>query len=128
MANIKRLIGLSDWLTYRLQTTLLDPPEIKLRMKPISGMAPLDVLAQETKDIRASKIIIDAVLDAVEEWDLAIAGVPLPPTPENKRLYLTPLLGMRIENPEALLDADKEPLLGLVLLLYGQTIENFLKN
>jgi hypothetical protein len=35
---------------------------------------------------------------------------------------------MRIENPEAILDADKEPLLGLVLLLYGQTIENFLKN
>jgi len=128
MANIKRLIGLSDWLTYRLQTTLLDPPEIKLRMKPISGMAPLDVLAQETKDIRASKIIIDAVLDAVEEWDLAIAGEPLSPTPENKRLYLTPLLGMRIENPEAILEKDKEPLLGLVLLLYGQTIENFLKN
>lgn len=127
MANIKRLIGLSEWLTYRLQTTFLDPPEIKLRMKPISNIAAFDSLGQDIKDFRPSRLIIDAVLDAVEDWDLTIEGVRLEPTLENKKLYLTPLLGEKIRDPEEILDADKEPLLGLILLLYGQTIENFLK-
>ena len=127
MADIKKLIGLSDWLTYRLKTTILNPPEIKLRMRPISGLAPLDSMLIDQKQIRLSRIIIDAVLDAVEEWDVCIEGKPLELTPENKAVYLASLLGEVIEKPENSTTYEPDVLLGLELLTYGRNLENFLK-
>jgi len=120
VANIKKLIGLSDWLTYKLDTSLLEPPEIRVRMRPISGMAPLDAIVEDAavKKVRLSRIIIDAVCDAVEEWDLSIDGKPLDPTAGNKAVYLVPLLGERV--------AESGSLLGLELLNYGWSIDNFL--
>ena len=128
MADIKKLIGLSDWLTYRLKTTILNPPEIKLRMRPISGLAPLDsTLNPDLKQLRLSKIIIDSVMDVIEEWDVCIEGKPLELTPENKAVYLAPLLGEVIEKSENSTTYEPDVLLGLELLTYGRNLENFLK-
>jgi hypothetical protein len=127
MANIKQLIELSDWLTFELASDrLLSPPIFKVRVKPISGLSPLDAtIGPNPQDIRLSSIIIDAVLDAIVEWDLASEGVPILPTPENKRAhrnYLTQLFSEKVKDAET-----PYGLLGLELFTYAQSIENFLK-
>ena len=117
MPDIKRQRkAISDWLEYRLETLDIDPPVIKLRMAPISPLAMLDVAEAETK----GRYVSDAVLAAVEDWDLAIDGEKIPVTGENKRAYLLPLLGAKVEG--TLIP------LGIELFNFANKEESFLKN
>lgn len=127
MGNIKQLIEASEWLTFELASDkLLSPPVFKVRLRPISGLSPLDAtISSNPQDVRLSVVIVDAVLDAIVDWDLAVDGTPLPPTPENKRThrnYLTQLCAEKVKNAET-----PYGLLGLELFTYAQSIENFLK-
>lgn len=117
MANIKQpRKALSDWLEFRLVTVLLDPPVIRLRLSPISPLAMLDVAEAETK----GRYVSDAVLAAVEDWDLASEGEKIEVTAENKRAYLLPLLGAKVEGTLV-------PL-GIELFNFANKEESFLKN
>jgi hypothetical protein len=116
VANIKKLVGLSEWQTYELDSTILDPPTLRLRMKPINGMVGSDV---SDENMKLSAVLIEMVIDAVQEWDIADAGEPIPCTDKNKRLHLPFLLGQKIKG--------KDRMLGIELLGYAGEIENFIR-
>ena len=61
----------------------------------------------------------DNAIEAVAEWDLADNGVPIPVTPENKVLYLRPILAEPVEG---------RGLLGLAILEDAQNRELFVKS
>jgi len=120
MGNIKNLKPLSEWLTFELETDILDPPVVKFKVRPITGMAGLNI---EEGDRSRSSTFIEMVLDAIQEWDLADNGEPIPCTEETKQIhatYLRCLLGTKLKN--------KKGLLGLELAVYAADAENFLKN
>ena len=120
MGNIKNLKPLSEWLEYELETDILDPPVVKFKVRPISGMAGLNI---EEADRSRSSAFIEMVLDAIQEWDLAEAGEPIPCTKETKQkhaTYLRCLLGKKLK--------DRPGLLGIELAGYAADAENFLKN
>lgn len=116
IGRMKNLIALSDWLTYELETELLTPPIIKLKIKPVDSLIVYDV----QKDSRFSKCVTEMLLDAVQEWDLVDGDKPLPCDEKNKRKYLPLLFGMKIK--------EKTTLLGIEILSFAGEIENFLKN
>lgn len=118
MANIKRLEQLSGWIEYPLTTALLDPPVLKLRLRP------LDSFNMVTTDPNAAQFAFgrfaaDNAIEAVAEWDLCEDGVAIPVTPENKVLYLRPILAEPVEG---------RGLLGLAILEDAQNRELFLRN
>lgn len=116
MANIKKLVGLSEWLEYELDSTVLDPPILKLRVKPINGMVGSDV---PDENMKLSAVLIEMVIDAIQEWDIADAGESIPCTDKNKRLHLPFLLGRRIKG--------KDRMLGFEILDYAGDVENFIR-
>jgi hypothetical protein len=116
MANIKKLIALSEWLTYELETTVLDPPILKLRIRPINAMVANDI---EPEKMKLSAMMIEMVIDAIQEWDIADAGEPIPCNDVTKRQHLQFLLGQKVK--------DKDRMLGIDLLFYAGDIENFIR-
>jgi len=120
MGNIKNLNPLSEWLTFELDTDLLDPPVVKFRVRPTSGMSGLNVKAN---DRGLSSTFCEMVIDAIQDWDLADAGEPIPCDSAMKQkhaIYLRCLLGARLK--------DEGKLLGIELALFAGDTENFLKN
>lgn len=120
MPNIKNLIALSDWLTYELETTYLDPPVLKVRLRPACGLVGLNVAQVDAKP---SSVVVEMVLDAIVEWDLTENGAPLPCTEETKRRlvpFLRCLLAEKLKGEPSLL--------ALALVAYAGNAENFLKN
>ena len=122
MADIKKQRkAISDWLEFRLEPEKgedinLTSPVIKLKMAPISPLAMLDVTEAETK----GRFIAEAVLAAVEDWDLADKGEKIPVTADNKKAYLLPLLGAKV-------NGTLIPL-GIELFNFANKEESFLKN
>ena len=118
MANIKKLEQLTGWVEYKLLSTLLDPPILKLRLRP------LDSFSMVTADPAGAsfaygRFAADNAIEAVAEWDLTENGVAIPVTPENKVLYLRPILAEMVEG---------RSLLGLAILEDAQDRGLFVKN
>jgi len=116
MANIKKLIALSEWLTYELETTILDPPILKIKVRPINAMATTDV---GIENLKFGAVMIEMVIDAVQEWDIADEGNPILCNDEMKRLHLPFLLSQKIKG--------KDTLLGIEVLRYAGDIEHFIR-
>jgi hypothetical protein len=83
---------------------------------------------------RISDVIRRAVADAIHGWDLTEGGVPLPCMRENKDKYLPLLFGLKIKQPEVIIDGEPVPtdpvtsVLVRALAEYAGNPENFLKN
>ena len=127
MPDIKRIMALSEWLEYELEDTpekIIDPPKIRLRVKYYNPMAGQDVPEGTT---RISARIRESLIDAIRDWDLTEAGIPVPCTDEKKaelRPLLDALLSMMLKK-----EKDKPPaVLGTEILIFASDKGNFLKN
>jgi hypothetical protein len=118
VANIKRLEQLTGWIEYALTTTLLDPPVLKLRLRPLDSFNMITV-DPAGASFAFGRFAADNAIEAVADWDLTDNGVPIPVTPENKVLYLRPILAEMVEG---------RGLLGLAILEDSQDRQLFLKN
>lgn len=114
---------LSAWITYELaNNALLDPPVLKLRLRPLDAFDLMDV-AILTGDFKIGRTAAAAAVKAVAEWDLeSPEGKPIPLEEDTKEATLTPLLGEQLKG--------KAPgqLLGIQIVKDARTRENFLKN
>ena len=121
MPDIKEIKPLSEWLKFELETTLLDPPEIEVRVSPIYSITAIDHVDVKGEIKSMTNMVVETVLESVQEWNLTRKGKPIPIDEDDmKRKCLLPLLGAKIKN--------KPQLLGLAIWTYAQNIENFLKN
>ena len=123
MANVKYrpMAPLTGWIEYSLATEQLEPPVFKCRLKPVDLFNLIDGLAGSEAP-KMGQATLEAAIEAVAEWDLAIDGVPIPVTPENKTAWLRPIVAEPVTNrPEG-------TLLGIAILLDARDRENFLKN
>lgn len=121
MAEIKKKFKpLSEWLEYELETKLLDPPKIRLRLAPIFGFSAMEQAFLGTTLLPITKAIAEAVVDAVKDWDITEEGKPLPLDDVTKRGVLLPLFSEKIKG--------RKDILGVELFNYGANEENFLKN
>jgi hypothetical protein len=112
---------LSGWIDYPLESTMLDPPLLRLRLRPIDTY---DVTDNSFTDgeLRAGRAIVQTAVQAVAEWDLVEGGKPIPVTEETKLAFLRPILG------EPLLGSEGKLLLGIKIVRDARNRENFLKN
>ena len=122
MANIKKLIALSEWLTYEFDSAyldpriILDPPILKLRVRPINVMVLSDI---EPKELKQSSMTFEMAVDAIQEWDLADEGTPIPCDEKNKRFHLPILLNQKIK--------DKNTFLWIELMNYAGDLGHFVR-
>lgn len=123
MAEVKYkpMESVSGWIEYPLVTTELDPPLIKLRLRPVNMFNMIDGAAGGG-GVKLGRATLEAAVDAVADWDLCVSGVPIPVTAENKMAWLRPIIAEQVEGkPEGIL-------LGIAILMDAQNRENFLKN
>ena len=81
--------------------------------------------------LRQSQVVTDALVDAVEGWDLTHdGGKPLECTEANKRKYFPYILGLKIiqEGEAGKSKISPDDILGLALVEFAGDPENFLKN
>jgi hypothetical protein len=119
VANIRRLENLTAWVEYKLTTTLLDPPVLRLRLRYVNPVDMVSTSLLEDPTFRFGKFAADNAIEAVAEWDLTENGVPVPVTAENKVAYLRPILAEPVEG---------RTLLGFAILQDAQDRKLFLKN
>jgi hypothetical protein len=83
---------------------------------------------------RASRLISEALVDAVESWDISQetpeGEQPLPCTPENKRKYFPQLLALQVSmmNGKPADGKVLDDVLGVALVNFAGDPENFVKN
>jgi hypothetical protein len=90
-----------------------------------------DYLPKGSGKLRQSQVITDALVDAVEGWDLTHdGGKPLDCTEANKRKYFPYILGLKIIREGESEDSKISPddILGLALVEFAGDAGNFLKN
>jgi hypothetical protein len=122
MAQIKKeILALSEWLSIELlSNSVIDPPVLKLRLKPINRLESVDFMERTEDRVKYGSYIIGAAMEAVHDWDLAgLDGKPLPLDETNRNSYLKVLLGEQT--------ADGI-LLGYVIYEFASNVGNFLKN
>lgn len=96
-------------------------------------MIPDYVWRTEIDKVRLSKMVQEALVDAVLGWDLTMDGKPLLCTEENKRKFFPGILGLKLwkekkaegEKDEA---TQLDEYLGWALINFAGDQENFLKN
>ena len=118
MANLKRLEQLSRWLEYELETKLLDPPVIKVRLRPTDAFT----LGQAKETWQSNtRMFLEIAIGAVAEWDLTEDGKPLAMGDgEAKAAVLRPLMSEKLKG--------KDSILGVQIVEDSSDRENFLKN
>lgn len=120
--NFKPTAPLTGWLEYPLKGTMLEPPVLRLRLRPIDQYDIIDATIADG-ELRAGRTLAAAAEKAVAEWDLeGQDGKPLEVTDENKEMYLRPILGEQLKDKPAGL------LLGIQIVRDARARENFLKN
>jgi len=123
MPEIKELNPTAE-LVLNLATKIVDPPNIRLTVRPLSFLKAIDIMNTEKKAPEYSRVLVEEVLDCVVGWDLMKAGEPIPVTEVTKGAYLAPLLR------EAVLD-EKGTVKNLLIFEirdFAGATENFLKN
>jgi hypothetical protein len=133
--DIKRLQPEAE-VAYELDTTG-KPITITFRVGFIALDAVQDYINESrdgTRPPRISDVIRRAVADAIRDWDLTEGGAPLPCTRETKDKYLPLLFGLKIKQPEVVVDGETLPVdpvasvLVRALAEFAGNPENFLKN
>jgi hypothetical protein len=124
MSNVKyrQIEPLTDWRSYELETTELDPPVFRCRLRPVTNLNLFDGAAAGGGVPKPGRTIQEVAIEAVADWDLAVEGVPIPLTPENKRGWLIPIIAEQVKGREL------GVLLGIAIVQDAQNRENFLKN
>jgi len=104
MANlIRRAVAqTSDWRTYELETKLLDPPVLKVKLRPLDAFDLADAMPEDGRLAKGSMVLEGAVA-AIVEWDLAEAGKPIPIDPGTKLAVLRPLMAEKVKDRKELL-------------------------
>ena len=124
MANIKKIEPISDWVAFELDTTVLNPPIVRLKVSPID-LGEIKDLVDGGKGTKFSMVEKELLIDAVKEWDVSLDGVALPCSEENKRKYLWLLLGLPVKAKEG---EKAGQVFAHELLAYVSDLENFVKN
>jgi hypothetical protein len=114
----KEIKPLSEWIKFELETTLIDPPEIELRLAPIYQLDVLDGIGED--GFKFKRYYVETILDCVKEWNVKRRGKIVPLTEEIKRKHLHPLLSANIKGEKILL--------ANAIAKYAQNLDNFLKN
>lgn len=122
MTELKKEIKpISEFIKFELETNLIDPPEIELRLSPIYQIDTLDGI-DDAGRFKFKKYYVETVLDCVREWNVKQGGKLIPLTDETKRRHLHPLLSAQIKGEK----------LGFILASaiskYARNLNNFLKN
>ena len=104
----------SVWKEFKLDTKLLDPPVLKLKLKPMFAMDDMtrsfDILddlpttkeAESLAKIKAKVVTIgkkniSSLLDYITGWDLTQKGDPIPCNQKQKEAHLNRLMWESIE-------------------------------
>lgn len=123
MAELKKKIQpVSNWVTFKLKTDKLEPPEIKLKLAPVNRYIESTTMVQRagaTK--RMTQAVVNAILNSIVDWDITENGEKIELTDENIAGVMIPLLGEVIQG-------TKRMLLGFKIFEYISNEENFLKN
>jgi hypothetical protein len=144
----------SVWADFELDTQLIDPPVIRLKVMPLTGEAELrralqlrkvyPDLAKEAADKKAMealdddekidmlgerlpeavKVQIPAVMGVVIGWDLTSGGSPITCSDSNKKKYLEPLLWQTMKSD----DPKKRIYLVRAIIDFATDLRNFTKN
>ncbi|MCK4648704.1 hypothetical protein KAT51_04185 [bacterium] len=121
MAEIKKEIKpLSEWIKFELETDLIDPPEIELRLAPIYSIDAIDYFDEKGRIVSFRKMVKEGVFECVREWNLKRGGKEIPLNSETKERHLYPLLGAKLKG--------KPQILGLAIWMYATTLDNFVKD
>lgn len=120
MANARRIAQVSDWIEYQLGTVLLDPPVLRVKLRPMDGFDSMNNAPMDEEIYRTGQFIVENALAAVVEWDVAEDGKPLPLGPETKLAVLRALLGEPV--------AGRGILLGLAIFRDSRDKKAFLGN
>ncbi len=116
----KEIKPLSEWIRFEFEDkSLLDPPEIELRLSPIYAVDIIDGITGEGQ-FNLKQYTIRAALDAVKEWNLTRNGKPIELTEEVKQRHLYPLLNAKIKGKNSFLYSE--------IMEYARNLDNFLKN
>lgn len=125
MANVKqRIPQVSPWITYELETDLLDPPVLKLRLRPLDGWDQWQLAQVDGQELGRAYHLLAMAITAVVDWDLKDQDKPLEVTEDNKRAVLREILGEPVKVPEG----EKTVMLGWAIVRDAQNRETFLKN
>lgn len=108
----------SGWLEYVLVTDKLEPPVFRCRVKPIDVFNMMDGHV-EGEDFKMGRMTLEAVVDAIVDWDLQVDGTPIPVTPENKMSWIRPIIAEQV--------VGKGQVLGIAILFDARNRDNFLK-
>jgi hypothetical protein len=123
--KIEKIPTAEVWAEFKLRTDLLDPPVIKLKLKPAFRSSILREIfyyyarrteKQKKQDFKESEMFerlvdgaIALILRNVVDWDLMKNGEPIPCDDENKRYFLEPLLWNLVEEAVEAQGEDLEP-------------------
>ena len=121
MTEFKEREAISDWQKFELDTKELDPPVIKVKLKPIESITNVDSFDKAGKFKLFSEIVLMKAMACVVEWDLKQKGKPLPIDDlAIKERVLRRLLGEKLKG--------SKKLLGNSIIEFSTNLENFLKN
>lgn len=125
MAKLREILPVSEWLTFELATLRIDPPVVRLKLKPLTKWEYTDIVSPTMP--KPSWLILERALQAIVEWDLEIGDKPLPCTEESKgrddvRAVLATPLKQEEEEPAI------PKFLALAIIEYAEKEANFLKN
>jgi hypothetical protein len=125
MAEIRLIEPTTGEIEYHIKTDLLNPPILKVKLRPITHLDTVDTYADGVRSI--SGLGLGRALAAIAEWDLTLDGKPLPCTDEVKAKYrpwLNLLLAQHLEE-----STDDYPVwLASAIVKVAQDEKSFLKN
>lgn len=122
MAELKLLEQLTGWIEYRLKTDLLDPPVLRVRLRPLDAFDWRDAMPVNGEH-RLGLATLEVAVEAVAEWDLSQNGQPIPIPADRKKKIATlrPLMAEEVAVREG-------TLLAHAIIADAQNRELFLKN
>jgi hypothetical protein len=124
MTYIKDMIPEAE-VEFRLDTKIIDPPILKLKVKPLDFLIMADIVAEEKMMPKYSRVLIEEVLNCIVDWELTKKdGEKIPVTDENKKLYL----GRLLREPTVSEKGEYETMLIYAIRNFAEKAENFLKN
>lgn len=118
---VKRLEQLSAWIEYTLVTTLIDPPVLRVRLRPTDAFDVADSLVGVSGIPVYGRALLTQALNAIAEVDLVdLEGKPVVLMPENREAALRDLLTEKVDG--------RGTMLGIVVVEDSKKRELFLKN
>jgi len=121
MANI---IEISDvvWTEFELETDVLEPPRIKLRIKymDINERAKLMNIDFRVPNEQTIRFLFEKSIELIQDWDLSKDGQKIPCTKENKKKYMRYLCDLSIKD-------TKDMTLLRAIIEFASEISNYTK-